>query len=369
MLAQELDFSIRQAPELASAPTALVVDDNLQIVQLLQSLLKGRVAACDTAGSVAEAEARLEHGRYDLVLVDLCLPDGSGVMILKKHLRRHPDTLFIVISGNHDLDTAVALMREGAYDYIAKPFELKEILERIQRVIEEWRSRRRYRYYEDNLDRMVQDSAAELKKSTLRVEEAYSVTVTALGAALGLKDPESEEHCRRVAENGVRLGRKLDLAGEALQDLEWGAYLHDIGKIGVPEHILLQPTPLSESQREVIRRHPAMGYRLLQRIRFLAGAREVVLYHHERYDGSGYPYGLRGDEIPLAAKVFAVVDAVDAMTSRRPYRKSLSLSAAISEVRAQTGRHFDPGVVETFLSIPVTEWRLQEAAERLAGKV
>ena len=186
------------------------------------------------------------------------------------------------------------------------------------------------------------------------------MTVTALGAALGLKDPESEEHCRRVAENGVRLGRELGVAGEALKDLEWGAYLHDIGKIGVPEHILLQETPLSDAQMAVIRRHPALGYRLLQGIRFLVGATEVVLYHHERYDGSGYPYGLQGDEIPLAAKIFAVTDAVDAMTSRRPYRRPLSLSAAISEVRVQAARHFDPLVVETFLSIPVTEWRIQK---------
>jgi HD-GYP domain-containing protein (c-di-GMP phosphodiesterase class II) len=254
------------------------------------------------------------------------------------------------------LETALRMIRDGAYDFVAKPFTLAAFDRSLTRALGEWRSRMRYRCYLKHLESLVAAMTEKLVRSSREMETIYDATVSALGATMDLRDPETEGHCRRVAANSVILGGALGLNLEQLRDLRWGAYLHDIGKIGIPEHILAKKSTLTEEEMAVVRRHPGLGHALIERIGFLAGARDVVLYHHEKYDGTGYPDGLAGDAIPMAARIFAVTDALDAMIFARPYRRAMPFSAAVAEIESQAGRHFDPGVARTFLSIPRHSW-------------
>lgn len=184
------------------------------------------------------------------------------------------------------------------------------------------------------------------------LENAYHATLQALSRALDLRDTETEEHSQRVTRLSLTIGRQLGLAGTDMAALELGALLHDVGKIGVPDAILRKPGPLSEEEWAVMRHHPQLGFAILSGIDFLAPCLPVVQYHHEKWNGSGYPDGLVGNAIPLAARIFAVADAYDAITSPRPYKTALPVEIAVERIKDGAGTHFDPDVVEAFLSAP-----------------
>jgi response regulator RpfG family c-di-GMP phosphodiesterase len=298
----------------------------------------------------------LSKNSYDIVLVDLQLPDGSGLSILDEQGAVPQGSIVVIITGQQNLEPAIQAIRRGTYDYITKPFSVQELGERLSRAVEEWRSRARYRYYQIHLEALLNQQTEALRETTRKIERVYDSAVYALGAALDLKDPETEEHCRRVARNSARLGIELALSKEQLRNLSWSAYLHDIGKIGIPEHVLGKAASLDPQEMEIVKAHPLMGFRMISNIGFLKGATEVVLYHHERYDGSGYPHGLRGNDIPLAARIFAVIDALDAITSDRPYRKAQPFSVVVEELKRGSGKQFDPDIVERFLQIPQQAW-------------
>jgi HD-GYP domain-containing protein (c-di-GMP phosphodiesterase class II) len=184
------------------------------------------------------------------------------------------------------------------------------------------------------------------------LQEAYEATVTALAAALELRDDETGSHARRVTELALELARAVDPELAAEPELRYGFLLHDIGKIGVPDAILLKPGPLTEQEMQQLHLHPTLGEHLVSSVPYLQGvAREVIGYHHERWDGSGYPWGLAGEAIPLPARIFAVADAFDAITSPRPYQPALPVDTAIEDIRRQAGFQFDPAIVEVFVSI------------------
>jgi putative nucleotidyltransferase with HDIG domain len=288
------------------------------------------------------------------------LPDGSGLSLVEGNGVESP--LVVVITGRSDIETAIEAIRRGAIDYITKPFTVGHFLQRVDRAIEEWRSRRRLQGQARMLETLVRMKTDELTRSSRQIDEVHDKTVLALGAALCLKDSETADHCERVSENSVKLGALLGLSPFELRNLRWGAYLHDVGKIGVPESILLKPGPLTTDERHTIEKHPLMGYNMIRNIEFLVNATDVVLSHHERFDGAGYPHGLRGTRIPLHARIFSIMDTMDAMTSDRPYRSALPFSKVASEADRQSGPQFDPEIVETFLSAPQTTWRVQERA-------
>jgi hypothetical protein len=196
---------------------------------------------------------------------------------------------------------------------------------------------------------------SELERMTTRLGDSYESTLLALTRALDTRDEETEVHSQRVRRYTELLGRRLGVAEDDLEDMSRGALLHDIGKIGVPDAILLKPARLTEDELAMMRRHPVIGYSMIVHIPFLAKAAEIVLHHHEAYDGTGYPSGLVGDQIPLGARIFAVADALDAMTSDRPYRRALPLATALAEIERCRGKQFDPHLVDTLLAIPVTE--------------
>ncbi len=350
------DWPRFELPVSVRTPRLLAVDDEPAILRMITHLVGRESLPCDIASSLKEARAALKSREYDILFLDLTLPDGSGLELLQDPRVRARKVLVVIVTGEHDLEKALQVIRSGAYDFITKPFTLKLFDERLAKVVQEWASRSRLSFYQTSLEALVREKADQLRRQNRRMEQVYDMTVRALGAALDLRDPETEEHCRRVSENSVRLGEKLGLGPRELRNLRWSSYLHDIGKIGIPERILQKTSPLDASEMEVIKGHPLLGQRMIAGIDFLQGATDVVLYHHEKYDGSGYPHGLAGSDIPLSARIFAIMDAMDAMTFDRPYRAALSYETFVQELQRQRGRHFDPQIVDRFLELPASLW-------------
>jgi putative nucleotidyltransferase with HDIG domain len=336
-------------------PRILVVDDQPDVRRLLETVLEVRGHACDAAGSIAEARDLMRRKRYDILFLDVYLGDGCGLQLAGPGAEA---PLVAVITGGPDLALVVEALRRGAVDLIAKPFRVAELLGSVDGIVEEWRARERVRETERAFGRIARRRAEALARSARAEDDLHAVAAAALGEALGLKDRETEGHCRRVAENAVRLGRVLGLDAGGLADLRRGAYLHDVGKIGVSDRTLAKPGALSAEELAAVRRHPELGARLLSPLAFPERVTAVVRCHHESFDGSGYPDGLRGAAIPLAARIFAVVDTLDAMTGDRPYRRALPYAAFARELLARSGRQFDPAVVEAFLSAASATWLL-----------
>jgi len=359
-----MDDPIPRLPEVNRQPCVLVVEDSPEILMLVSSMLHVRQLPVLTACRVTEARRIIAERRPDLLFLDVTLPDGSGLSLVD---RSGPDDpLVVVMTGALELETAVQALRKGAVDFISKPFTVGDFLSRVDRVVGEWRTRERLRAYGKSLEEHVRSVAGELAKTAKRVDEAYDMAVAALGAALNLKDYEPEDHCRRVSENSVRLGRAVGLAESELRTLGWSASLHDIGKIGVPERIIASRGDLEGEDRRIMEQHPAMGCRILRAVDFLASATDVVQCHHERFDGTGYPARLAGTAIPLSARIFAIVDALDAATSDRPEHRARPFAEFADELAHDGGKRFDPDLVSIFLSMESDGWRLQ-GTPALAG--
>jgi len=273
------------------------------------------------------------------------------------HVTAHyPDVAMIMITGVADLNSAVNALSAGAYDYVTKPFNAIELKNKIQKALERRRLVLENKQYQLHLERRVQEQTADLRDALSRVNTAYAHTLEALINALDARERETQRHSKRVSEYTLVIARKLGISSAEFVDLERGSLLHDIGKIGISDSILLKPAKLTEEEWVEIRKHPDIGHQILKGISFLEGAAEMVRQHHERFDGTGYPRGLAGEEILLGARIFAVVDTFDAMTSDRPYRKALSYQTAREEIIRFSGRQFDPHLVGCFLQIPEDIW-------------
>ncbi len=338
-------------------PKILVLEDETTIQALVKAMLKIRGFECDVAGSVAQARTRMAGTHYDLALVDVHLPDGSGLSLVEEGGAGAP--LVVVMTGSNDIQTAIQAIRNGAIDFITKPFAVGQFLQRLDKALQEWRSRESLQGYARALETLVHVKTEELSRTSRQIDEVCDMTVAALGAALNLKDHETADHCRRVSQNCVTLGTMLSLSDLELKNLKWGAYLHDVGKIGIPEQTLLKQGELTAEERRIMEKHPLMGHMMIRNIEFLSFATDVVLCHHEKYDGTGYPRGLAGDSIPLHARIFAVMDTLDAMTSDRPYRTALPFAAVTEELKKKTGSQFDPEIAEAFVKLPESTWLVQ----------
>lgn len=347
----------------------LVVDDEEPIRKVLFELLK-RKYLCITAGSAEEATAILSVRPVDLVLTDIGMPDASGLELCERVQRTCPETVVVVISGNTEIIYAVEAMRQGAFDYITKPFDLPQVMMSIERALRYQALVVANRNYEAALEETVRLRTEELRalnQDLNRMLDAlysnYRATLRSLAEVLEARDFETRGHSDRVVAYSVRLGREMGLTDNDLMALEQGALLHDIGKIGVRDSVLLKPGKFTESEWVEMRQHIDHGLRIIDRIDFLSGARPVVGQHHEKYDGSGYPSGLHGHAIHLNARIFAVADAYDAITSNRPYRAAAPYAHARAEIIAGSGGHFDPDVVKSFLHVSEAEWeRIRWAA-------
>jgi putative nucleotidyltransferase with HDIG domain len=263
----------------------------------------------------------------------------------------------IMVTAMHDISIALEAIRAGAYDYILKPFEKDQLYLSVRRALEHRNLVLENRTYQSDLEQLVAERTQQLSIALQDLEQSYDYTLEALGGALDAKDAETEGHCQRVTAFTITIARAMGVEKGLLRHIARGAFLHDIGKMGVPDNILTKPGPLTAEEREIMRRHCDIGFAVLERIPFLKEAAEIVLSHQECYDGSGYPRGLKGEQIPIGARIFAVADTLDAMISDRPYRRALPISAAREEIQRFSGKQFDPRVVEVFMAQPEKLWR------------
>ena len=330
----------------------LIVDDDPQVRAVLSDVfqLTGYLPAVAENGKEGLERFRVE--RFPLVLTDIKMPIMDGIELFENVRALDPDTAVIILTGVGEIKTAIETLKAGAYDFIMKPVDLDELVIAAERALERRRLTLENRAYQRTLEQKVEERTEQLSSALKELQETYWMTLEALGSALDTRDIETQAHSRRVWGYAVTLARDLGIAGPALTNIEQGVLLHDIGKIGIPDRILLKPGPLTEEEWREMKRHPEIGRKLLSKIKFLEGAIPIVYHHHERYDGSGYPLSLKGDEIPLGARIFSVVDAFDAMTFDRPYSKAIPLDAAFTEIKRCIGTHFDPRVAEAFLSLP-----------------
>ncbi len=349
----------------ASRPIkVLVVEDDLAARNLLTEGLEFLGYAARAVATAEEAFEIVLGGGVPLILADIAMPGENGVDLLRKVKAHDDDVDVVMVTGLLDLGTAIGTIREGACDYLPTPFNLEQVRVVVERTLEKRRLVLQNRAHQQGLEQRVAERTREawerqreIETLYLDLQNAYESTLQALVTALDFRDNETQGHSSRVVEYAAIIARNMGVEEPELSWIRQGAFLHDVGKIGVPDAILKKPGKLSPEEWEEMKKHPEMGYRMLQHVRFLTPALDIVLCHQERWDGKGYPRGLKAEQIPLGARIFPVVDTLDAMTSDRPYRRALSIEAAREEVRRFSGTQFDPRVAEVFLSIEEETWR------------
>ena len=328
--------------------TILIVDDEKDIRKLLHQRLKSEGYHCEQAGNADEALTCLGNSSTDLVLLNIKMPGKSGMELLPEIKERYRDIVVIMATGISDMDTAIEAVRQGAYDYVTKPFNLDEVIHNVKRAIEKRRLELELRDYQQHLEEKVEEQAEEIR-------ETFLGAMSALSFALEAKDSYTAGHSRRVAEIAMAIGKKLALSEDELEDLRWGSLIHDIGKIAVGQLIVNKPGELTAKEYEHVMTHPIVGASIVGPIVKNKRITEVIEHHHAYYNGLGFHQKLRGKEIPLLARIVAVADAYDAMTSTRPYRTGLSREEALAEIRWEIGRQFDPIVANAFLEMSAAD--------------
>ncbi|MGE5324830.1 MAG: HD domain-containing phosphohydrolase [Actinomycetota bacterium] len=335
----------------------LVVDDEEPIREIISSMLSAAGYKTRQACSGMEALAILNAtGEFELMLSDLMMAEMDGIALLERSKEKFPDMPVIMVTAVHDISVALAAIRNGAYDYLLKPFEREQLLAMVRRALEHRRLKLENRAYQSNLESLVGARTEQLRQAMTDLERSYDITLEALGDALDLKDAETEGHSKRVTAFTIAIARAMGLSGEKIRVIARGAFLHDIGKMAIPDAILRKPGALTPEETEIMREHCFRGYQMLKKIPFLAEAAEIVYAHQERFDGTGYPRGLSGSDIPLGARIFSVADTLDAITSDRPYRAAQPITVARDEIERFCGRQFDPEVVRVFQEMPETIW-------------
>ncbi len=335
----------------------LVVDDEETIREIVSSMLAGAHFQARQASSGNEALSILEASdEFDLVLSDLMMPEMDGIALLEHVKERYPDMPIVMVTAVHDISVALQALRNGAYDYLLKPFEREQLLATVRRALENRRLKRENDLYRTSLEALVAARTQQLKTALSDLTKSHDMMLEALGDALDAKDAETEGHSRRVTAFTIAIARKMGLSKEEIDVIARGAFLHDIGKMAIPDSILRKPGKLTDEEMAIMREHCYRGYKIISRIPFLAEAAEIVYSHQERFDGEGYPRGLKGEEIPLGARIFSIADTLDAMTVKRPYRPAQSFDAARTEIEAWSGRQFDPDLVKVFLEMPNRIW-------------
>ena len=337
----------------------LIVDDDSATRKMLAALLAQMGIGCTQAGSGKEALHLLKAQPLDAVISDLRMPGISGMELLTEVRRLHPHIVFLVVTGTDDIQVGIRAMQEGADDYLVKPFQVDAgiVSASLARALHKKRLEREIENYRHHLEEMVAEQTQQLREALSQVERSYDHTVEVLGAAIDLRDSPTAGHSRRVFLYSIEIAKALGgLEQHQLRNIAMGAWLHDIGKLAISDGILLKPGPLTDEERQVMQQHVQIGYDMVRGIPFLADAAEIIFAHHERCDGSGYPRGLKAAEIPVGARIFAVADTFDAMTSDRPYRRALPFKASRDVIDQESGKLYDPQVANVFLNIPGETW-------------
>ncbi len=327
----------------------LVVDDDDALrTAVVKALERAEYSPLGSHSAEDALELLEAHPGIEVILSDIHMDGADGVALLEQVRTKYPETAMIMLTAISDIDVAVKCLQLGAFDYLAKPFQLEELSARVEKSLERRRLVIENRRYHDHLAELVREQAR-------RIESVYLEAIQSLVHALEAKDEYTYGHSARVSEYSRWIASDMGLDAGQMALLDLGAELHDAGKIGIKESILLKPARLTEEEYEHIKTHPVIGERILRPLLGDAPAiLQVVRSHHERVDGGGFPDGLIGDEIPLLVRIVTVADTFDAMTTGRPYRPGLSAERAFEEFERCKGTQFDPDVVDSFLSAAVS---------------
>jgi putative two-component system response regulator len=318
--------------------TILIVDDDPAGLQTLESILDGQGYHLEMAGNGPEALAKAGSLLPDVILLDVMMPGMDGFEVCRR-IRNNASLAeipIIMLTALDDRQSFLKGLENGADDYITKPYDRHELRARLLGIT------RLNRY------RKLLDDRANIEEAHVNLLAAYDATIEGWSRAMDLRDKETEGHTQRVTSLTEKLCKLANISSENLVNIRRGALLHDIGKLGVPDSILHKPDKLTDEEWLIMRKHPQFAYDMIEPIEYLRPALDIPFCHHEKWDGSGYPRGLKGEEIPLSARLFAIVDVWDAVTSDRPYRLSWDKQKALDYIREQKGKHFDPYVVDLF---------------------
>lgn len=322
----------------------LLVDDEFSILKVLQRIIKRVGGTCVTATNVAEARQALQTEAFDLLLSDLYLPGESGMDLIQWVQEKFPHIGVIMISGEDDAEVAQKALKMGAYGYIIKPFKVNEIIINIANALRRQQLEAEQRVRFDKLEQLVEKRTSEL-------HQALTGVVMAAANTLEFRDPYTAGHQRRVGELAKWLAKELGCSEDKTEGLYMAGLIHDLGKVAVPAEILSKPAKLSGLEFALIKTHPQVGYDILKDITFPWPIAQIVLQHHERLNGSGYPQGLKDEDILFEAKILAVADVVEAMSSHRPYRPGLGIENSLFELEKGRGVLFDSHVVDVCLQV------------------
>ena len=322
----------------------LVVDDEAPVRGLLAYWLGAQGYRCAQAATAEEALLALEGGNFELLVADILMPGKSGIELLAAVRQRYPDVAAIMVTAVDDRQTAIRALELGAYGYVIKPFEENEVIINVVNAFERRRLVLESQGYERSLEQRLREQTQEIRAS----REEISLR---LMSAQEYRHDETGAHIRRMGLYAEVLARHMDCTEEQAEILRLGAPMHDVGKIGVPDSILTKPGKLTEDEFDIMKTHTTIGGRILERshIPLVNVARDIAVSHHERWDGSGYPQGISGENIPETARMVAVVDVYDALVHRRVYRAAMPEDEALAIMAAENGSHFDTSIYEVFL--------------------
>jgi putative two-component system response regulator len=321
--------------------TLLVVDDEDVIRRVLREKLSREGYTCKEASDAEQAVCLLETVPVALVALDIKMPGKSGIELLQEIKSQYPDTAVIMATAVNDVDVATQCLKRGADDYICKPFNLEEVVLAVERALEKRRLQLQLRDYQQFLEKKVEEQKIEMRRLFLGA-------IDALVSALEAKDKYTGGHSRRVTAIALAIGKELHLSTRDMEELRWGSLLHDIGKIAIDEAIQNKPGKLTSEEYEHIMTHAHVGASIVGPV-VNGKITKMIEHHHDHYDGSGLHQVIAGNNIPLEARILAVADAFDAMTSDRPYRRAMSIAEAIKEINHCADTQFDPAVVAAFL--------------------
>lgn len=336
----------------------LIVDDDPVIRKVLSIGLENSGFQVDTVESGREALKLIRRSEEhpDCILLDIRMPEMSGIEVLDIMKNDYPLISIIMLTAQTDLETAVDTMKRGAFDYIVKPVRKPQLVETIKKALQfrqiqldNERLARENLEYQKSLEMKVEERTKKLIEAYKKLKESNLETVKVLAETIEAKDPYTRGHCNRVRILSSNLASIIGIDRENIEVIEYGSLLHDIGKIGISETLLHKMGNLSENERKKFQQHTIIGENILNTVDFFKPCLFIVRSHHERYDGKGYPDGKESDEIGISARIVAIADAFDAMTSTRPYRKALSTDVALNELMTGSGTQFDPMLIDTFI--------------------
>jgi putative two-component system response regulator len=326
----------------------LIVDDEPMICDILARRLSREGYICVTANNGREGLHCFYKEVFSLIISDIKMPDMDGIEFLRKVKTMSPNLDVILITAYPEIDSAVEAMRLGAYDFITKPLTLDLVALSVKNALEKKRLEEEVEVYHRNLETLVEERTSKLQHAYRILKRSHLDSVKVLAEAIDAKDPYTRGHSDRVRKMSIKIAIHLGFAEDRLESLEYGALLHDIGKIGIKDEVLQKQGMLTREEYQYIQEHPMIGVKIVEGVDFFKDKVPMIRHHHEHFDGKGYPDGLVGDAIPLEARIIAVPDAFDAMTSVRPHREAMSLEMVLSEMERCKGGQFDPQVLSLF---------------------